>query len=349
MKLKKVYLAIDAHARNCVLGSMNSKGEFLSSWRFETSEKELIKHVSNIGAVKKILVVEEGPLAYWIAQTLKPYTTEIVISDPRETPLISRNAMKRDKLDVKNLCRLLRLGELKKVYHPDEDHRAIFKATVQQYIDFRKQEVSLKLKIKAKYRGWGVQDVEGKRVYNLEKRDEHLKKVKSLEIRNQLERLYCMLETALDMQTKSLAEARRLARRYPEIKQFINIPGVGIIGALVFDAYIQNPDRFASKSRLWRYAKLAVTDRSSDGKQLGFKRIDKAGNSELKAMSYRAFLGAMQTKFSNEVRQYYEKSLQRTKNQTHARLNTQRKILSVLHGIWRKKEVYRPELFLGLT
>ena len=108
-----------------------------------------------------------------------------------------------------------------------------------------------------------------------------MKKVKSLEIRNQLERLYCMLETALDMQTKSLAEARRLARRYPEIKQFINIPGVGIIGALVFDAYIQNPDRFASKSRLWRYAKLAVTDRSSDGKQLGLEYILFSRDSDL--------------------------------------------------------------------
>ncbi|MCP4552622.1 MAG: hypothetical protein GY834_11395, partial [Bacteroidetes bacterium] len=76
-----------------------------------------------------------------------------------------------------------------------------------------------------------MHDVEGKRIYNLEKREEHLKKIKSLTICNQLERLYCMLETALDMQAKALAEARRLARRYPEIKQFINIPGVGIIGA----------------------------------------------------------------------------------------------------------------------
>ena len=349
MKLKKVYLAIDAHARNCVLGCMNSSGEFLGSWRFATCEKELIKHICNIESAKKLLAIEEGPLSYWIAQTLKPYTTEIIISDPRETPLISRNAMKRDALDVKNLCRLLRLGELKKVYHPDEDHRAVFKAAVQQYIDFRKQETAIKHKIKAKYRGWGIQDVDGKRVYNLEKRETYLKKVKAPSIRNQLERLYRMLETALDMQAKTLSEARSLASRYPEIKQFMNVPGVGIIGALIFDAYIQNPDRFGTKSRLWRYAKLAVTDRSSDGKPLGFKRLDRNGNSELKAMSYRAFLGAMQTKSSNEVKQYYERSLQHTKNQTHSRLNTQRKILSVLHGIWKRKEVYRPEAFLGLT
>jgi len=147
MGKKKVYLTIDAHARHCVIGVMNSQGEFLYSHRFDTCETELIKNVEDVGVSKKIMAIEEGPLAFWIAQTLKPHVDEIVISDPRETPLISRNAMKRDKLDVKNLCRLLRLGELKQVYHPEEDHRAIFKAAAQQYIDFRNQETSLKQKI----------------------------------------------------------------------------------------------------------------------------------------------------------------------------------------------------------
>ena len=118
MSMKQVYLAIDAHARNCVLGSMNIRGEFLKSWRFPTCEKKLIEHVAAIKACRKILAVEEGPLAYWISQTLRPYVDELIISDPRQTPLISRNAMKRDELDVRNLCRLLRLGELKRVYHP---------------------------------------------------------------------------------------------------------------------------------------------------------------------------------------------------------------------------------------
>ena len=347
MSMKQVYLTIDAHARNCVMGSMNTRGEFLKSWRFKTCEKELIKHVEVINARKKILAVEEGPLAFWIAQTLRPYVNELVVSDPRETPLISRNAMKRDKLDVRNLCRLLRLGELKKVYHPEEDHRAIFKAAVQQYINFRNQETAIKLKIKAKYRSWGVPDVEGTCVYNPEKKDEYLKKVRSLVIRNQLERLYSLLNTALEMQTLSLKEAKKLSRRYPEVKEFLKVPGVGIIGSLIFDAYIQTPHRFPRKQQLWRYCKLAVTDRSSDGKPLAYKRLDKAGNSELKAMSYRALLAAMRKRSDNEVRQFYEASLKRTHNHTRARLNTQRKILSVLHGVWRRKEAYRPELFLG--
>ena len=166
MSKRKVYLSIDAHARHCVLGEMSCTGIFLYSSRFDTCEKELIKNITSVDAGRKILAVEEGPLAFWIAQTLKPYLDEIIVSDPRQTPLISRNAMKRDKLDVKNLCRMLRLGELRQVYHPEEDHRAIFKAAVQQYIDFRNQQSIIKQKIKAKYRSWEVTNVYGISVYN---------------------------------------------------------------------------------------------------------------------------------------------------------------------------------------
>ena len=70
-------------------------------------------------------------------------------------------------------------------------------------------------------------------------------------------------------------------------------------------------------------------------------------NSELKAMSYRAFLAAMRTRGDNEVRRFFQGSLSRTHNSTHTRLNTQRKILSVLHGIWRKEAEYDPKFFLG--
>lgn len=349
MSMKKAYLAIDAHASNSVLGCMNSKGAFLRHWRFPTSEQHFIGHIKQLKAERKILAIEEGPLAYWIAQTVRPYVTEIIISDPRETPLISRNAMKRDELDVKNLCRLLRLGELKQVYHPEEDHRAVFKAAVQQYLDLTKQEVAVKQKIKAKYRGWGVVEVEGSSVYNLDKKEKYLKSIKSSAVCNQLERLYELLSATLQLQHRALQEATQLSRRYPEIKEFKKMPGVGPVGAMVFDAYIHTPHRFKRKSQLWRYCRLAVTDRSSDGKPLGYKRLDRAGNHELKAMSFRTWAASMVTKNVNEVRQFYQQSLQRTHNHTAARLNTQRKIMSVLHGVWKKREVYRPELFRGFA
>lgn len=344
---KKVYMAIDAHARNCVQGCMSARGEFQRIWRYKTCERELIRCIEEVDAGIKMLAIEEGPLTYWISQTIRPYVTDVFIADPKKNPSISKNAMKNDKVDVRQLCRLLRLGELHRVYHPEDDDRAVFKAGVQQYIDFRDQETTLKRKIKAKFRGWGVPDIDGTHVYNPKKRDEFLGQIKQKSVQNQLSRLYVLLDTALNMQKLALEECLRLARKYPEITEFKKIPGVGNIGALIFDSYIQTPHRFTYKSPLFRYCQLGVTDRSSDNKPLGYKRLDKEGNSELKAMSYRAYLAAMRIKRENEVRTFYENSYRVTRNATRARLNTQRKIISVMYGIWRKGEAYNPKLFLG--
>jgi hypothetical protein len=326
---------------------MNARGEFQRTWRFPTCESELIRHVKGVDAGVKSLAIEEGTLTYWIAQTIKPYVTDVFIADPKKNPSISQNAMKGDKVDVRQLCRLLRLNELKRVYHPEDDERAVFKSAVQQYIDFRNQETALKRKLKAKFRGWGVQEIQGNRVYNPKRRDQFLRRIKQTAIQNQLARLYVLLDTAVRMQKLSLEEALRLARGYSEIREFKKIPGVGDVGALIFDAYIQTPHRFAYKSPLYRYSQLGVTDRTSDNKPLGYKRLDKNGNSELKAMSYRAFLAAMRIRRQNEVRTFYENSYRVTRDATRARLNTQRKIISVMHGIWRKGVEYNPERFLG--
>lgn len=344
MSRKKVYLAIDAHASHCVLGVMDCRGNFGGSYRFVTSETELISHVEEIDAGKKILTVEESEIAYWISRTLRPYVTEIIIADPREIPLVSRNACKNDRNDVRNLCRLLRLGELRRVYHPEDDSRAVFKTTVQQYIDLRNQVKKLKQKIKGKYRYWGI-PIAGKSVYNQQKKHMYLKQISSTAVRNQLKRLYCLLDVSTKMKESVLKEAEHFGKKFPEISEFMKIPGIGIVGALIFDAYIQTPHRFRKKSQLYRYSKLSIVKRSSDEKQIGRVKLDRAGNGELKAMSNRAFTCAMGTRHDNEVKRYYNASLSQTGNSTHARLNTQRKILSVLHGVWRKREEYRPELF----
>jgi len=347
--MELVYLGLDAHARHCVLVCMDSEGKLLNQWRFATSESEIVRHVAAVQAKHKRLAIEEGSLTHWIANLIKPYVDEVFICDPRENAAIGLHPHKNDGRDAYQLARLLRLGELKRVYHATEDHRAFFKAAVQQYLDLRGQTVALKLKIKSKYRTWGVVEVEGTAVYTLKSREKYLKQVAAPVISHQLQRLYGVLDQNQKAQAEALKEAVALGKKYPEIAQFQQVPGVGVIGAHVFDAYIQTPDRFGSVQKLWRYAQLGICDRSSDGKPLGFRRLDRSGNSELKSMSYFAWKGSLQTLQPNEVRSYYEASLQRTHNKVHARLNTQRKILCVLWTIWKRKEPYRPERFAGLN
>ena len=338
------YLAIDVHVKHCVLGYMNYDGAFKGNKSFATTEKSIIEALKTIKAKEKYLALEECNLAYWVAQVAKPYVTEVICCDPKENALIFRSANKTDKVDTRNLCRLLRLGELKVVYHPENDERAIFKAAARHYIDLRNQQTKLKQKIKAMFHHWGVLDLGGEVVYSIKQRHDYLSRVKHIDIKNQLLRLYTMMDETEGMQKLALKNMKRLGRKYPEIKEFKKIPGVGDIFAHVFDAFIQTPHRFANKRQVWRYCRLGITDRSSDGKPLGYRRLDRSGNSELKALVYQAWLSCL--KGNNEVKRFYSESLRRTFSRVHARLNTQRKIIAVMYGMWKRGEPYRAKLFL---
>jgi len=342
---KIAYLAMDVHARSCTLGHMDANGCFKGNLRFATSERNIIGALNSIKAKNKLLTVEEGTFTHWVAQVASPYVSEVIACDPRENALIFKSPNKKDPVDTRRLCRLLRLGELKHVYHTSNNDRAIFKASAQHYLDIRDQLTRLKHKIKAAYRRWGVIDVFSNSVYNCSGRKKYLKQIKQLSIRSQLNRLYLLMDQTEALRKSALHSMKQLGLKYPEIREFEKIPGIATVNAHVFDAFVQTPYRFAKRNRLWKYCRLSITQRSSDGKQLGYKRLDTSGVSELKALSFRAFMAAMRG--DNEVKAFFIDSLHRTHNRTHARLNTQRKILTVMLGIWKKGQAYRPELFVG--
>ena len=238
---------------------------------------------------------------------------------------------------------MLRLGALKQVYHPENDERAIFKAAAQHYIDLRDQLTRLKQKIKAMYRRWGIIDIFTSAVYTIKGRAKYLQQVKHLSIRKQLLQLYHLMDQTEAMRKSALKNMKRLGRNYPEIREFMKIPGIFDVHAHIYDAFIQTPHRFCKRSKVWKYCRLSITDRTSDGKPLGFKRLERSGIGELKALSYRAFISAMSG--DNEIKRYYMDSLKRSHDKKHARLNTQRKILETMYVIWKKGVPYRPELF----
>ena len=337
------YLGMDLHARSFTLGEMDDEGQFRGNRDFSTNENNIIQGLKSVNAKHKYLTIEEGPLTYWAAQIAHPYVSKVIPCDTRENALIYKTPYKKDKIDTRRLCRLLRLGELKQVYHPENDDRAIFKAAARHYMDLRNQLIRFKQKIKAMYRHWGVIDVFTKAVYSTDGRGKYLYEVKHHSIRNQLLMLYHLMDQTEVMRQSAIKNMKRLGRQYPEIQEFQKIPGIGVIGAHIFDAFIQTPHRFANKSRLWRYCRLAITEHSSDGKPLGYQRLDPSGISELKALSYRSFMSAMRG--DNEVKRSYKNSLNRTHDHKHARLNTQRKILTAMYSIWKKGVPYRSELF----
>ncbi len=290
--------------------------------------------------------MEANTLSRWAARTPDPHVYRVLVCDGGENYLISRSAQKSDKADAYSLCRLLRPGELKEVYHAEEDRRSVFITTAQHYLDCRARQVALKQKIKAKFRQWGILDFEGEGLYSEDGREVYLERLSQSEVSNQLHRLYLLLDEALQAWSEAKSQMLRLGEQYPEIEDFQEVSGVSSVGAHLFNAIIQTPHRFSTKQKLWSCCQLGVRSQTSDGKLLGYKELDPNGRGELKAVSYRARVAFLRHG-DNEVARFFEQSLERAGDRTNARLNTQRKILATLLALWKNNSSYRPKRSLG--
>jgi transposase len=307
--------------------------------QFPTSETKLLTAMADFpGEVQVHLKASE--LAGWIRRILTGRVTRVVISHATTNAWIAKDPRKRDSVDAFKLAELLRLGRVHEVYYPDEAHRAVFKQLRQHYDDVVAQQVRLKLKIKARLRAHGV-IMRGKAVYSLGGRTGVLAQVESLAARQAIDQLYALLDATTATQREALTLLRCHARQYPEIGRFQAVPGVGLIRAARVSAYIHTPHRFSSKRKLWRYCRLGITDRSSDGKQRGPQRLDRTGHGKLKDLSRKALIAALHTRSDNAFKRAYQQTLERTHKAIHARLTTQRKILAGLRAMWKGGSEYQ--------
>ena len=341
----QAWVGLDAHAQFSMLAWIDSQGERRQHWRFATCESQLIRHLQLIPAASIHLAMEECGLGRWLAQVATPHVQEAIVCDPRENYQISRHHHKCDEQDAYGLAHLYRLGALKKVWQPTSDERAVFKCSVQAYLDAVSRQTSLKLQLKAHYRQWGVIPT-GSAVYSLRGRAKYLAQIKPEGIRQQLRLLYEALDSALQVEGKARRLMTQLGKGLPEIGRLGTVPGVGLIGSHIFVAYIQEPTRFETAQQLWRYCRLGIRDRSSDNKPLGYQQLDRCGHGVLKAIGYRAWLQAMKRR-KGAVYTFYQSSLERTHDELHARLNTQRKVLETLWVLWQKQQTFDPKTFLG--
>lgn len=230
------------------------------------------------------------------------------------------------------------------VYYPDDRARRDFKQLVQHYDDLTAQQVALKAMIKSRFRTQGV-IVHNSSPFTEKGFKQTLARVTAAEIRGAILQLYRVLAHTLEVREQARAVMLKASRKFPEVKLFQEgVPGIGPIGAARFSAYVQTPHRFSNKRKLWRYCRLGISYRSSDGKLLSHPKLDRAGCGLLKDVARKAFQGALQSKTDNQFKRAYEQALASTHDKTHARLTVMRKIVSVLRAMWLTNSPYQDEL-----
>ena len=340
--MNTVYVGLDLGSSSFQQVAMNHGGMSRVNRGFTTSEANLVKAFSDLKGELHVHL-EAGELAPWASSVIAPLVARVVCSHPQNNAWIAKDADKCDRIDAYKLAELLRLNRFKEVHYPQEQRRREFKTLVQHYDELTSQQARLKTKLKARLRMQGV-IVTGERLFSATGRKEVLARVASRDVRTAISQLYAVLDQSIESQTEAKLLMLRAAQAFPEIKLLRTAPGVGPIGACRFSAYIHTPSRFSSTRKLWKYCRLSISHRSSNGKPLRRPRLDRFGCGRLKDVSRKAFDAAMREHRDNGFKRTYLRALETTHDATHARLSVQRKIVSTLRAMWLNQTPYCDQL-----
>lgn len=285
--MRIVYVGLDLGSSSFHQVAIGSDGSVTVNRSFTTGELNLRKAFSDLRGEIHVHL-EASELTPWASSVITPLVQRVVCSHPTANAWIAKDADKCDRIDAFKLAELLRLNRFKQVHYPQEKSRREFKTLVQHYDELTTQQARLKTKLKARLRMQGV-IVTGERLFSSTGRKPVLAKVESRAVRIAISQLYEVLDQSVAMQGQAKLLMLRAAQALPEVKLFRTVPGVGPIGACRFSAYIHRPQRFSSKRKLWKYCRLSVSHRSSNGKPLRRPRLDRSGCGRLKDVSRKAF------------------------------------------------------------
>lgn len=342
MNNETFYVGLDLGSTVCYQVVMDAGGKIVRSRPFATSEQNLRVAFSGFEGELRVHT-EAGELADWVAQVIKPLVKQVVVSHPQSLAWIAKDARKCDRVDARKLADLLRCGLTHEVFLPVNQARRTFKQLVRHFTEATRAQAKCKARIKARLRCQGIIERD-KQIFTQAGREQIFRQIDDKFLRRMFDGLFQTLDALLDEMKTARQLMLEAARQFPEVRLLQTAPGVGVIGACRFVALVQNPRRFSNKRKLWRYCRLAVAHRSSDGKLLSHPRLDRNGCGALKDVSRKAFEAALRCREDNSFKRAFEKSLAATRNKVHARLSTQRKIVACLRAMWLSNQPYRADL-----
>jgi transposase len=295
---------------------------------------------------RKVLVMEEGPMADWLCRSLRPVVDEMVICDPRRNKLIYQGGDKTNRIDAKKLAELAQAGLLQPVHHSDSQDRICLKQWVSLYLDRVAQAVREINKIRARCQMWGLRPPRGA-LRNPAVRHPWLKTLDAA-LAGQLRLLFLAFDAMSEIVCRCRQELARRGKGYEIVARWQKLPGVGLIRSVTFLAYMDTPWRFASRKKVWRYCGVGLqrfasgTDKRGREK-VGSLRLAWAVNKRLKNVVMGATMSAI-NQGDNVIAQGYKERIAKGMTPGNARHTAARKQLDRMMAIWKTGSEYSPDL-----
>lgn len=338
---ESTFVGLDLGSSHCFQSVINQDGSLRFSRSIATGEHHLRLAFTKLEGDVRVHL-EASQLSAWAHSIIKPLVSEVVVSHPRTLSWIAKDSNKTDSIDARKLAELLRMNLVHPVYSEQNNEPRTFKQLVTHYEQMSREQARLKSKIKARLRCLGIIRKDDE-LFSAAGQSELLDSICEREIKQMIAGSFTVLNQMIVSLEQSKQAMKEYSKPFPEVELLQTAPGVAVITACRFVAYVQTPQRFSNKQKFWRYCRLGITRRESNGKRLSHPRLDSSGVGSLKDVSRKVFEAARRRKQDNSFKRFYEQSLEKTKNQVHSRLSTQRKILACLRAMWLKMQRFRDD------
>ena len=156
------YIGMDVHAATISVAVMNVRGKLLVECVLESKAATLLEFLQGLRGTLAV-TFEEGTMAAWVHDLLKPHVSRLVVCDRRKNALL-KDGNKNDRIDARKLADLLRTNQVKAVYHEKHWVRAL-RELGRSYLSLTQDSTRVMNRIKSVYRSWAI-PCAGSRVYN---------------------------------------------------------------------------------------------------------------------------------------------------------------------------------------
>src|SRR5499427_6933059 len=117
------YIGLDVHQATISVAVMDWMGKLIMESILETKASTILEFLGGLRGTLSV-TFEEGTWAGWLYDLLKPHVAKLVVCNPRKTALL-KDGNKSDRIDARKLAELLRLNNLKSVYHGETGVRML--------------------------------------------------------------------------------------------------------------------------------------------------------------------------------------------------------------------------------
>ena len=339
------YIGADVHSNNTEL-AVEQRGKIVARYSVPTTIPAISTVLDSLQGNKRF-AMEEGPMAGWLYRNLNEKVKEFIVSEPRRNKLITCEGDKDDKIDSGKLAALLRGNFLKAVHHTDDSHRANLKHWINLYHDRVRDAVRYINKIRACCRMHGIA-IPRKVVRDHVHRHDWLCGLDNRVLKAQLQMLWIGYDATKEQVGLTKSQFSSYARKYPIIKHWCKLPGVGPIRATTIFAYLDTPWRFRNRAKLHKYCGVGLV-RSSSGRDKKGRpkpahlKLPWAVNRQLK----NAVMGAATSAIEhgdNAFKDYYKRMLSNEIIPTNAKHSVARKMVSTMSAMWKTESKYDEKL-----